>query len=226
MERALRTGPTADRFVETTLHLIAEVGGAGPVNLRQVSRRMGCAHTNLYNYFASFQDLLWAAFRRTLSIYGAWLTQDLDDSLEAEEYLRRVLVNLASFPQAHPGLYRFIASDRLPMSEIPEDILDTVSLMKRWLSETLWAVSKSGLDPDEAVDIADIVLAYVDGETSNLINERVVPGEDIHSRIVDNALRVYRLLVLDTTAQKPSTELVAPPPSYPRLHLAYHPKGA
>ena len=226
MSRAHRTGPTADRFVETALDLIAEVGGAGPVNLRQVSRRMGCAHTNLYNYFASFQDLLWVVFRRTLSIYGAWLTQDLDDSLEPEEYLHRVLVNLATFPQTHPGLYRFIASDRLPMSEIPEDILDTVSRMKRWLAETLWAVSNSGLDPDEAVVIAEIVLAYVDGETLNLINERVVPGEDIHSRIVDNALRMYRLLVLDATAGKSSTGRLAPPPSYPRLHLTDHPKGA
>ena len=226
MATAPRTGATADRFVKTTIDLIAEEGGAGPVNLRQVSRRMGCAHTNLYNYFASFQDLLWAAFRRTLSIYGAWLTQDLDDSLGPEEYLRRVLVNLASFPQTHPGLYRFLASDRLPMSEIPGDILVMVSRMKQWLSETLWAVSDAGIDPDEAAVIADMVLAYVDGETLNLINERVVPGEDVHSRIVGNALRIYRLLVLDTTAGKPSTERVAPLPSYPRLELADHLKGA
>jgi AcrR family transcriptional regulator len=225
MGRALRTGTTADRFVETTLDLIAEEGGAGPINLRQVSRRMGCAHTNLYNYFASFQDLLWMAFRRTLSIYGLWLTQDLDDSLGPEEYLRRVLVNLASFPQTHPGLYRFIASDRLPMSEIPGDILDTVNRMKHWLSETLAAVSDAGIDPDDAAHIADMVLAYVDGETLNLINERVVPGEGIHGRIVDNALRIYRLLVLDTTAGKPSTDRV-PPTSYPRLELADHLKGA
>ncbi|MDH3190960.1 MAG: hypothetical protein OEM39_10065, partial [Acidimicrobiia bacterium] len=164
-------------------------------------------------------------FRRTLSIYGSWLTQDLDDSLGPEEYLRRVLVNLASFPQTHPGLYRFIASDRLPMSEIPGDILDTVSRMKEWLSETLAAVSDAGIDADDATDIADMVLAYVDGETLNLINERVVPGERIHGRIVDNALRIYRLLALDTTDAKPSTDRV-PPPSYPRLELADHLEGA
>jgi AcrR family transcriptional regulator len=226
MGRALRTGPTADRFVDTTLDLIAEEGGSGPVNLRQVSRRMGCAHTNLYNYFPSFGELLWAAFRRTLSVYGSWLTQDLDDSLEPEEYLRRVLVKLASFPQSHPGLYRFIASDRLPMSEIPEDILDTVSHMKQWLSETLSAVSGSGLHADESAAIADMVLAYVDGETLNFINERVVPGEDVHGRIVDNALRIYRLLVLDAGAGQPPPDLVAPPPSYPRLEIADHLKGA
>lgn len=220
MGRTVRTGPTADRFVETTLDLIAEEGGVGPVNLRQVSRRIGCAHTNVYNYFASYQDLLWTAFRRTLSMYAAWLTKDLDDSLGPEEYLRRVLVNLASFPQEHPGLYRFIASDRLPMSDIPTDILDTVTRMKRWLSETLWAVSDSPIGPEDAVTIADIVLSYVDGETLNLINERVVPGEDVHGRVVDNALRIYRLLVLDATAGRASTGHRTPRPTYPRLHLA------
>lgn len=225
MGREVRSGATADRFVETTLELIAEEGGAGPVNLRQVSRRMGCAHTNVYNYFAGFQDLLWAAFRRTLSNYGAWLTEDLADSLEPDEYLRRVLVNLATFPQAHPGLYRFIASDRLPMDNIPEDIVDTVGDMKRWLSEALRAAADCDIDPDDASVIADIVLAYVDGETLNLINERVVPGEDIHGRIVDNALRIYRLLVLDTTAGKRSKQRKAPRPSYPKLQLTSNRDG-
>jgi AcrR family transcriptional regulator len=187
---------------------------------------MGCAHTNVYNYFAGFQDLLWAAFRRTLSVYGAWLIRDLDDSLEPDDYLRQVLVNLATFPQAHPGLYRFIASDRLPMGDIPTDILDTVSDMKRWLSKALQAASNSDIDLDDAASIADIVLAYVDGETLNLINERVVPGEDVHGRIVDNALRIHRLLVLDTTADKQSTQGGAPRPPYPRLQLTDHRKGA
>lgn len=75
------------------------------------------------------------------------------------------------------------------------------------------------LTNDIPEDIVDIVLAYVDGETLNLINERVVPGEDIHGRIVDNALRIHRLLVLDTTAGKRSTQRAAPRQSYPKLQL-------
>ncbi len=218
MGKTLRTGPTADRFVETALDLIAESGGSEKVNLRQISRRIGCAHTNAYNYFAGYQDLLWAAFRRTLAIYGEWLTNDLDESLSHDECLRRLLVNLATFPQAHPGLYRFIASDPLPSSPIPADILDTVSRMKRWLSETLGAVSGAVVGAHDAATIADIVLAYVDGETLNLINQRVVPGEDVHGRIVHNAMRVYGLLVADAANGTPSTRADAPHPPFPKLH--------
>jgi AcrR family transcriptional regulator len=225
MSKTLRIGTTADRFVETTLKLIAENGGSEHVNLRQISRRMGCAHTNAYNYFASYQDLLWTAFGRTLVIYGDWLTKELDDSLPPDAYLRRLLVNLATFPQAQPGLYRFIASDPMPISDIPADLLDTVSHMKRWLSKTLAAVSGAAMTPRDAGIIADIVLAYVDGETLNLINQRVVPGEDVHGRIVDNAMRVYGLLIADAASGGRSMGANAPRPPYPKLHAGRNGKG-
>lgn len=216
----------ADRFVETALDLIAEEGGSGNVNLRQISRRIGCAHTNVYNYFGGYRDLLWAAFRRTLARYGEWLTRDLEDSLPPDEYLRRVVVNLATFPQAHPGLYRFIASDPLPTGGIPEDILETVGHMKQWLSETLAAASEAPIPSEAAAAIADIVLAYVDGETLNLINRRVVPGEDVPHRIVGNALRLYRLLVWDATAGSLQPAGKVPCRPYPVLDLPQPPEGA
>jgi AcrR family transcriptional regulator len=217
----------AERFIETTLDLIAEEGGSYNVNLREISRRIGCAHTNVYNYFGGYQDLLWAAFRRTLTIYGAWLTSDLDDSLAPHQCLQRVLENLATFPQAHPGLYRFIASDPLPTESIPEDVLLTVSRMKQWLSETLGAVAESPISSDDTAAIADIVLAYVDGETLNLINRRVVPGEDVPRRIVDNALRIYGLLVRDAAAGGMRSPVrKAPNGPYPILHLPDVSEGA
>ncbi len=221
MARKLRSGVTADRFVDTTLELIAEQGGSGPVNLRQIARRLGCAHTNLYNYFASYPDLLWEAFRRTLVIYGDWLLRGLDDSLSPADYLRRVLENLATFPQANPGLYRFIASDPMPTDDIPDDVLETVGVMKQWLADACAAGSTTEIGSVEAAAIADIVLAYVDGETLNLINDRVVPGEAIERRIVTNALRLHRLLSHEAAADlsAPSAPTAVRP--YPRLRLPH-----
>ena len=188
------------RFVDTTLELIAEHGGSQGVNLRGVSRRMGCAHTNAYNYFESFGDLLWAAFRRGLRIYGEHLVQDLDAELPATEYLRRTVSNLASFPQENPGLYRFIASDPIDLESIPDDILDTVTTMKRWLTVVVDAAAGPGADPATAHEAADIVLAYIDGETLNLINGRAIPSEDLEGRIVGNAMRLFDLLTGNAAA--------------------------
>jgi len=193
MPKKKSSGPTAERFVDETMWLIAELGGSQDVNLRQVSRRVGCAHTNLYNYFSSFDDLLWEAFRRTLRIYAEHLTNGLDDGLSALDYFRRLVGNLAAFPQDNPGLYRFIGSDPFANKDVPDDILETVAAMKRWLFHAFKA-SAPGISEAAAVDACNIVYAYLDGETFNLINERVVPGEDISSRMVVNAVRVFTLL--------------------------------
>jgi len=196
MEATPPTG-SRDRFVATALQLIAEEGGSLDVNLRQISRRMGCAHTNLYNYYPSYQDLLWDAYRGALRTYGECLIRDLDTDLPPQEYLRRTVLNLAAFPEENPGLYRFIGSDPMAVQDIPVDVLAVVVGMKRWLGSVFEAAAGPGLDAKEAQAAADIVLAYIDGETLNLINGRVVPGDDVHGRIVANAMHIFALLAAD-----------------------------
>ncbi len=185
---------TADRLVEETLALIAEKGGSQDVNLREVSRRVGCAHTNVYNHFSSFEDLLWAAFRRVLEDYADYLWHDLDTSLHTDEYRRRLITNLVTYPQNNPGHYRFIGSDPVGPGGFPDDVLETVGVMKTHLIEAFQAAAPWA-DPGEAEEACNIIYAYIDGETFNVINDRVVPGEDVRGRVVANALRLFSLLI-------------------------------
>ncbi len=184
-----------ERLVEATLELIAEEGSSSAVNLRQVCRRVGCAHTNAYNYFDTYGALRWAAFRRALRVYGEQLVDGLHAAMPADEYLRRAIDNLASFPQQNPGLYRFVASDPIDLGSMPPDIMETVTAMKRWFWAVIGAAAGPRLDAVDAREVADIVLAYVDGETLNLINGRAIPDEDLAGRVVTNALRLFELLV-------------------------------
>ena len=50
-------------IVETALALINEEGSSSKVNLREIARRLGCAHTNIYNYYPSLDELLGRARR-------------------------------------------------------------------------------------------------------------------------------------------------------------------
>jgi len=217
MAKKNRPGPTADRFIEETLALISERGGSEGVNLREVSRRVGCAHTNAYNYFESFEDLLWAAFRRELRAYADFLVRDLDDSLAPAAYLRRVVSSLAAYPVEQPGRYRFIASDPIDLERIPADVLATVARMKRWALDVFRACLPglgSGADADAS---CNIVLAYIDGETLNLINGRMVPGEDVRGRVVENALRLFALLARSGSGHMATAAVLSA--TYPRLKL-------
>ena len=114
--------PTADRFVDTTLELIAEQGGSQGVNLREVARRIGCAHTNVYNYFDSYDDLLWSAFRRVLDDYAACWADELDESLAHDEYLRRLITDwggTAVYADELPGDLDFLVLGQRPPAPSP-----------------------------------------------------------------------------------------------------------
>lgn len=191
------SGPTAKRFIDTTLELIAEKGGSQGVNLREVARRMGCAHTNVYNYFSSFDELLWATFRRVLDDYEGHLFSGADDSLTGDELLEKLITSLVDYPQQHPGWYRFIGSDPISAGDFPADILDKVVEMKQRLLATFRRCAPI-TDPAVSDEACNIIYAYIDGETFNLINERVVPGEDVAGRIVSNSLRLFEVLTTAT----------------------------
>ena len=194
MVKKKRTGPTAERYVETTLELVIEQGGSSQVNLREISRRIGCAHTNAYNYFESREDLLWHALRRVLEQYGDAMTRGLDETESSSSNFRRLMRNLVEWSVNNPGLHRFISSDPIRPEEIPQDIIENVSKMKSWISQMLRTFADNQIDGERLRDLVDIMLGYLDGEVFNLINGRVLPGEDIAGRVINNLERLFGLL--------------------------------
>lgn len=194
MTKRKKTGPTAERFIEATLELITKRGSSTQVNLREVSRRIGCAHTNAYNYFESREDLMWQAFRRVLRQYYDAISSGLDDSLSERDFFRGMFCNMIEWSLQNPGLHRFISSDPIDPDSIPRDIIETVIAVKEWIVRVLKVLAHDQLDEDSLTRLMDITLAYVDGEVFNLINGRVLPGEDVAGRVVDNLERLFILL--------------------------------
>lgn len=194
MAKQNRQGVTGDRFVEAAIELIAENGGSIGVNLRSISRRVGCAHTNAYNYFTDFSDLLWSAYRRAIDEYGYYLTNKLSTEKTDFEYFRTVIFRLSSFPRDNPGLHRFISTDPLDIEHIPSDVLDEVARLKEWYVEVIRVAAGDGADNAEVKRISDIILAYISGESTDLVNGRFLPDDDVKSRIVANALHLFELL--------------------------------
>lgn len=216
--RTTEAGVSAERFVEAALELVSENGGSQGLNLREVARRVGCAHTNAYNYFSSLEDLKMSALRRAFQLYAECLVHGLDDSLSRDAYHRQLVTNLTMFPQQHPGLYRFIDTDPIDVDGLPEDIFETVLAFKRWLLEAFTVLCGPDVAAADIEDLCNITTAYVDGETLNLINGRVVPGEDIAGRVVDNAVRLFRWLTADDAVKTPDVG-ARNPVTYPVLTL-------
>lgn len=222
MAKRKSEGPRSRRFIDETMALISEKGGSRNVNLREICRRMGCAHTNVYNYYASLDELLWAAFRSTLAVYANAITDGLESSASGHTYFRRLISNLVGFAIDNPGLYRFIGSDPIDPAQIPDDIIATVTRLKTFFIDAIHALDDGRMDRDEAETTGNIVLAYLDGEVLNQINGRVLPDEDVVGRVIDNAERLFTLLSARTSdgidlsrdARRPNAH------NYPRLEPA------
>ena len=126
------SNPTADKFIKETITLIEEKGGSKNVNLREVSKRVGCAHTNAYNYFNGFDGMMWAAFEEALRIYANAITSGLSSEMSGSSYFQRLNRNILNFAIENPGLYRFISSDPIDHKSIPEHLLVMVTKMKNY----------------------------------------------------------------------------------------------
>lgn len=216
MIKTLRTGETADRFVQATLELIEEQGGSQTVNLREVARRVGIAHTNVYHYFDGFPGLMWEAMRHAVVIYGEELSRDLRDDMAPLDYFHKFIENMIAFPQEHAGLHRFIGSDPI-QGDFPQDILETIGVLKQWADDVIQACAP-GVDPTVAVDTCNILVAYLDGDSLAFINDRYFPGEDLPGRMLDYSIRLFTLLTgFDGSVTEPQR--------YPKLDLRLSPEG-
>jgi AcrR family transcriptional regulator len=198
MAKRNSNGPPRERFIEETLALIAEKGGSRDVNLREISRRVGCAHTNAYNYFSNMDDLLWAAFKRALLRYADAIVDGLDDTLSGYKYFDRLITNMIDFAVDNPGLYRFIGSDPLNPETIPQEIVETITGLKLFYLRVFRALCKGTLSAAKADHAGNTILAYMDGEIFNLINGRYLPDEQIRGRIVGNIHNLFTLLTSKT----------------------------
>ena len=194
MSRKKHSGITAEKFIDETVRLIEKHGGSTKVNLREIAKSVGCAHTNAYNYFEGFEQLMWAAFEKALRRYADAIVYRLDSSMSAHAYFTRVISNMVGFAEQNPGLYRFISTDPLATEKVPEQLIDILTQMKGFFIDVVHQLSAGSLTAAQAQEAGDILLAYLDGETLSMINGRYLPGDNISERIVGNAVRLYTLL--------------------------------
>ncbi len=199
MSKRKSDGPARERFIDETLNLIAEKGSSTEVNLREVSRRVGCAHTNAYNYFANFDELKWSAFRSALKLYSEAIIAGLSDTLSGRAYFRRMIGNMIKFAVDNPGIYRFIGSDPLEPEKIPQEIIATIIDLKRFFMEAVFVLCAGQVNRRTAAKMGNILLAYVDGEIFNLINGRILPDDNLLGRVLNNAEQLFTLLTAKTS---------------------------
>jgi AcrR family transcriptional regulator len=183
-------------IIETALRLIDEKQGIKEVTLRDIAKEIGCAHTNLYNYFGSLDEIFWESLSALLSRMMEYSSVGDSEEQQGENKIYLTIAKVIDFFMEHPGWYRFMWFDSLggrPSQELARSIHRPgegfVTLVK---------MANSDIDDEKAKQVANILHSYFHGEFCKWINNRgLVEGdkEGTKAMILSNVKTLYKLLI-------------------------------
>jgi AcrR family transcriptional regulator len=155
-----------ESFVDAVLDMLDEGTGIRDLNLRAVAKRVGCAHTNAYNYFASFEELLWWSLRGALERMIEFTDPETED----------LVAGYIAFALEHPAWYRLIWLDPLggePPASVKEYLPVPAGVFERWVEEHLGGAR--GIDVERATRILH---GYLHGELAAIVSGRLAGSRD------------------------------------------------
>lgn len=182
-------------ILETTLDLIDKTEGTKDVTLRDIAKKVGCAHTNLYNYFSSLDEIFWEALGQVLLIMMDYSSNGLSNEKDDEEKFFLILSNLIDFSMEHPGWYRFIWFESIggnPSSEVNRILNKPGEGFSDFIK-----MSNKNISNERANSIGNILHSYLHGELCKWINNRsfINTREETKAIILSNLKYLYKLLI-------------------------------
>lgn len=179
-----------ESFINAVLTMLDEGITLREINLRKAARRVGCAHTNAYNYFSSYEELLWWSLKAALEVMTSSVDPETGDL--PETYVR--------FALEHPAWYRLIWLEPLsgePPKEVAEYLSVPAQLYTRWLKIRFG----SNLTDGELEMRGRVLHGYLHGELSAITAGRVT-GSD---KEMENRVLSGSQLLIDRLFEKNET---------------------
>lgn len=166
---------TREQIVNTALELMRDKNALRTVNMREIARVLGCAHTNIYNYFPSYPDLLWETHTAILEVFLKTLDEKLAAETTAEGKLNCFFDTFAQMYLENKGWFRLVwleyIGDARPKHNI--ETTEKVHLALNRIIATIW-YEQNGFAPSDA--LVDRVVhnthCFIIGEVSNFTSGR------------------------------------------------------
>jgi len=159
---------TPDLLLDLTLEMIDEHQSSKGVNLREIAKRAGCAHTNIYNYFKNLEELIWHALAKAYKLLGQYTIKKIGPEYNPSQFFVKLIESQIDFALEHPGLHRFMWLEPAPGSP-PKSVMKYWNKFLQDFVLMIFALSDKKLSQNQCESIAEIILGYIHGEIPNLL---------------------------------------------------------
>lgn len=187
-----------ETIIDTAKRLM-EIKGPSEISFRSVAREIGCAHTNLYNYFPDAEALILASGESVLCEIILAADEDTKGLKSRKARWERFYGNILRIYLDHPGWFHLLWSYPKHSTEEPEARIDDSI---HAFVETAGSNLKHSRNYAEAHDLLHTVQAYLIGELSTYFSGRTLfkTRKDLEIYVVKRCVELT--LLLDTEPTK------------------------
>jgi AcrR family transcriptional regulator len=152
------------------------------LNLREIARNLNCAHTNLYNYFRSYEELLWETHAALLETFTDMLEERLKSVNGAELKIRSFFKTFTDIYLNNKGWFKLAWVEYIGDGRPDGNISVTERSFAKLTGfiTAIWQELYGGCPDSERVRrVLHNAHCYIVGEVSNHIaGRRIIDNED------------------------------------------------
>lgn len=194
----MKKGLSKELIIDAALALADSQPSMRAAGFRDIARRLGCAHTNLYNYFESYDALLWAAQEEILRRLHQAVMEKLRQSEGFSAALESFFGAMLETYLTHPGWFHLVWFEHLQTPRPQSHYELTVNTLDAMVAALATVFERAG----QHVDAQDMrrhlhnVHAYIHGELSIFLAGRGLIRDEAPFReyVVQQAARLLSLL--------------------------------
>ncbi|MDR0286492.1 MAG: TetR/AcrR family transcriptional regulator [Clostridiales bacterium] len=192
---------TREQIVETALELMKNKSDLRGINMREIARTLGCAHTNIYNYFPSYNDLLWEAHAALQELFMSIFTQKLSTANSCEMQLTYFFEAFIDIYLSNKGWFWLAWHEHIDDERPKRDVETTKKAneeLNRYISSIWKELSGSYPDADHVRIVLHNTHCYIVGEISNyLLGRGLIDDEaELKAYIAHEAALMFKLCLL------------------------------
>ena len=166
------------KLISSAMNLLEKQEGLRGVTLRDIAKNAGCAHTNVYNYFSNYPELIWAVFLEILQKLVADTEIYLHTPSSPRQNFNVFIASQVDFALAHPGWYRLLWLEKLP-EDPPPEIMNFMRNLNRIFLEQIQQRLGKNVGKPKLQWIGDLVHGFLHGQICKMISSRTLKTQKL-----------------------------------------------